>query len=484
MKHKEGARRVVSVFAAFLLATMGLTAVATAGPLSAMADETADVQADGGIVITYDETMVLHCPQCNGMPHVSEGGNQGITGPKTEVLFGSYVQLSEEVENTNTNVATAWVGEYDGKSTVFYQVCGVGTTDITVHTADGAQSATFRVVVTDVSDDPTALAEFDHCQTVTGVEIVWPADPVTIDIASDDPTWISLSTPATGDEFGSVESYWEFSSSSDSVAYVDEDDNVIVPVSVGTATITVTLTDLAHPEVGTFTDSITVNVIDSGATTPEDPEQGGQEAETPQQGVIVVSSGSDVLSGAATVNASDEAWAAFTEKAGEGAELSVTNAKLSDTQAAAIEKAERVALATWDVSMLDTNDQPIQVTSEDGLTLTVRLELSDEYAAYADDAFVVYYVGDDGTLEAKSTWVEEVEGVRFVCFQTTHLSDYVLTVSGEAAEQVQPLNTADKASDKADGGLAQTGDVAGIAAVGAVLCAAGVVAFARKRMQH
>ena len=51
-------------------------------------------------------------------------------------------------------------------------------------------------------------------------------------------------------------------------------------------------------------------------------------------------------------------------------------------------------------------------------------------------------------------------------------------------DNVQPLNTADKASGKADGGLAQTGDVAGIAAVGAVLCAAGVVAFARKRMQH
>lgn len=40
MKHKEGARRVVSVFAAFLLATMGLTAAATAGSLRAAANET------------------------------------------------------------------------------------------------------------------------------------------------------------------------------------------------------------------------------------------------------------------------------------------------------------------------------------------------------------------------------------------------------------------------------------------------------------
>ena len=37
MKHKEGARRVVSVFAAFLLAMMGLTAAATAGSLRAAA---------------------------------------------------------------------------------------------------------------------------------------------------------------------------------------------------------------------------------------------------------------------------------------------------------------------------------------------------------------------------------------------------------------------------------------------------------------
>lgn len=539
MRHKEGARRIVSIVMALALATMGLTAAAWWAPQWASANETdpellavedvaadeeavesdaveettADAvsneeaieeeaesvesepvenavlsdeasvesedepaaQADDVIVHTYDEEMVLHCPECNGFPHVSKSGSQGITGVGSGFLFEEYVELSDQYETTDPSVATVWIGEYEGKPCAFYQVQGVGTTDITVHTADGTQSATFRVNVTDVSDDPAKVAEFDHCQTLTGVEIVMPEDRATIDLAKGERPWVQLSTPTDGSSAGTLEYAWEFSSSDPSVAYVDVDS--IVPVSVGTATITVTITDNAHPENGPFTDSITVNVIDSDATTPE----------VPEQGVITVSSGSDVLSGAATVNASDEAWAAFQEKAGGAAELLVVNAELSDTQAAAIEKAERVTLATWDVSMLDINDKAIEVTSEDGITLTVRLELSDEYAAYADDAFVVYYVGDDGTLEAKKTWVEEVEGVRFVCFETTHLSSYVLTVSNEAAnEQLKPLDT-NTDDEQSAGTLADTGDATGVVVAGAALCAvcaAGAAVAARKRAQR
>lgn len=470
MGNRAGSRAVLST-----LCSLALTAGLFGAAPMAFADESS-IAADGeaAAVFTNDEVLeypgeiVSHCPECNGLSHNSKNGNGGISGVDAGILFGdAALEFSDKIDNANPDVADAWIGSYDGKACAFYRVQGAGSTDITFYTADGSQSKTIRVTVSDVSDDPEKRADFDHCQVITGIEISWPEDPATIDIASEEATWLSLSIDSEGSLFGGVFYNPVFTSSDPSIVDVDEGD-FLVPKSVGTATITAEVTDRAHPENGTFTDSITVNVIDSSA-------QG--DGPVKQQGTIRIDPDGGIDAGTVAVSATDEAWAAFQEKIGADPKLHIENASLSETQVAAVKNVSRGVLASWDLSLLDADDATVSLSSEDGLTLVVRMPLSDDFAAYADEEFVVYYVGDDGTIEAKKTWVESQEGSRFVCFETTHLSTYVLTVSDGA---IQSLDTGTKAADA----LAKTGDVTGIAAVGAVLLAAGAVVLSRKCMRR
>ena len=116
MKHKEGARRVVSVFAAFLLATMGLTAVATAGPLSAVATETdpdklavEDVVVDEeaefaesasaeNAVLSGEEDVVSDSTTPSDMVEPAEGADvAGMTSTTTDPAEGAVDTEADEI---------------------------------------------------------------------------------------------------------------------------------------------------------------------------------------------------------------------------------------------------------------------------------------------------------------------------------------------------------------------------------------------------
>ena len=153
----------------------------------------------------------------------------------------------------------------------------------------------------------------------------------------------------------------------------------------------------------------------------------------------------------------------------------------ADKAAAALQDAVEVIgdMYVLDIHLLDPLGNPVDFPEGEQATVTLPVP-----ASMSLENLHVFHVADDGTVTDMNATVDAE--ARTVSFTTTHFSTFALAnVAGATTgDNVQPLNTADKASGKADGGLAQTGDVAGIATVGAVLCAAGVAAFARKRMQR
>lgn len=144
-----------------------------------------------------------------------------------------------------------------------------------------------------------------------------------------------------------------------------------------------------------------------------------------------------------------------------------------------------------------SNNDGARIDVSNPLSVTVRINLGDEMAKFIASSLKVHYVGDDGDVESKNTWVENGQ----LCFSTEHFSTYVITgvpVTPESNEQntqtggekeavenesaASDLKPLDKTSISTAAKLASTGDTNALAFAGAamlfsfgVACLAGLL---------
>lgn len=77
-----------------------------------------------------------------------------------------------------------------------------------------------------------------------------------------------------------------------------------------------------------------------------------------------------------------------------------------------------------DISFQNGEGDEVKVDlSDDGLTMTVRVKMTDAMRALDPTTLKVVYVADDGTTQTKTTWVEGDN----LCFTTEHFSTYAVT---------------------------------------------------------
>lgn len=207
---------------------------------------------------------------------------------------------------------------------------------------------------------------------------------------------------------------------------------------------------------------------------------------------------SDDKGATATIEGSDEAYKKYAYDNdltdGNGANLVVVNTKLSSTQQSAVATSvpSSTVLGSYDVALYNVGDDKLlSLEQSDGLTLTIRLTLTDSMRAAmsAGKSLTVYYVPDDGGApQAMQSWVEG----NFICFKTNHLSTFIVLASnpvqgGGAAggQSTTPQQTsatknetATQASKKEKAAAKKLPSTDDIASMSAVLAGAAVVAFA------
>lgn len=543
MKHKEGARRVVSVFAAFLLATMGLTAVATAGPLSAAATETdpdklavEDVVVDEeaefaesgsaeNAVLSGEEDVVSDSTTPSDMVEPAEEADvPGMTSTTTDPAEGAVDTEADEIYliwlrlDTSGGATDSAIEAQLGKSIEenlklasedpdFHDIIP-SWGDLVFH-GDGCNYS-FRGWESSIDmSKPLEASDFTPSgQGTSGLEIhaTWAPVPEPfddngklLDYSIDNGVLTFPGRPALGEwyqltvdaedgiAFSNVAGGTEWTMTIDA-NYLNSDDPLYSPQphsgiyfvrgdGQGMSTnlyieydaskaLTCKLTSGSGEFVRSNPNVLSINlsspaVLSLGYNTETviTNEQGATLTHTPNSGE----------------NGNDGWWSMLTlvtdQVAGEAA----------DKAAAALQDAVEVIgdVYVLDIHLLDPLGNPVDFPEGEQATVTLPVP-----ASMSLENLHVFHVADDGTVTDMNATVDAE--ARTVSFTTTHFSTFALAnVAGATTgDNVQPLNTADKASGKADGGLAQTGDVAGIATVGAVLCAAGVAAFARKRMQR
>lgn len=125
---------------------------------------------------------------------------------------------------------------------------------------------------------------------------------------------------------------------------------------------------------------------------------------------------------------------------------------------------------SFDVHFVKNDGEEVSINGQGGKTaITVKVKITDAMRALQPDSLKVHFVGDDGVVEDKDTWIEG----DYLCFATEHFSTYVVTgkpmvVGDETADEstLKPLDTRRDA-------LAETGDaVAPVAGgiMGVVAC--------------
>lgn len=413
MKHKEGARRVVSVFAAFLLATMGLTAVATAGPLSAAATETdPDKLAVEDVVVDEEAEFA----ESGSAENAVLSGEEDVVSDSTTP--SDMVEPAEEADvpgmtSTTTDPAE---GAVDTEADEIYLIW------LRLDTSGGATDSAIEAQLGMSIEENLKLAS---------------EDPDFHDII---PSWGDLVFHGDGCNY----SFRGWESSIDMSKPLEASD--FTPSGQGISGLEIHATWAPVPEPFDDNGKLLDYSIDNGVLTfPGRPALGEwyQLAVDAEDGI------------------------AFSNVAG-GTEWTMT----------------------IDANYLNSDDplyspQPhsgIYFVRGDGQGMSTNLYI--EYDA--SKALTYKLTSGSGEFVRSNPNVLSINLSSPAVLSLGYNTETVITNEQGATtgDNVQPLNTADKASDKADGGLAQTGDVAGIAAVGAVLCAAGVAAFARKRMQH
>lgn len=538
MKHREGARRVVSIFAAFLLATMGLTAVATAGPLSAAATEpdpdklaVEDVVADEETelvesesaeneVLSGEKDVVSDSTTPSDMVESAEGADAaGMTSTTTDPAEGAVDAEVDEIYliwlrlDTSGGATDSAIEAQLGKSIEenlklasedpdFHDIIP-SWGDLVFH-GDGCNYS-FRGWESSIDmSKPLEASDFTPSeQGTSGLEIhaTWAPVPEPfddngklLDYSIDNGVLTFPGRPALGEwyqltvdaedgiAFSNVAGGTEWTMTIDA-NYLDSDDplyssqphsgiyfvrgdgqgmstNLYIEYDASKA-LTCKLTSGSGEFVRSSPNVLSINltspaVLSLGYSTETviTNEQGATLTHTPNSGE----------------NGNDGWWSMLTlvtdQVVGEAA----------DKAAAALQGAVEVIddVYVLDIHLLDPLGNPIDFPEGEQATVTLPVP-----ASMSLENLHVFHVADDGTVTDMNATVDA--DARTVSFTTTHFSTFALAnVAGGQGEQVQPLNTADKAGD----GLAKTGDVSGIAAIGAVACAAGVALIARKRMQH
>ena len=199
---------------------------------------------------------------------------------------------------------------------------------------------------------------------------------------------------------------------------------------------------------------------------------------------------------------------ALTDRATGGLRFMIDAAELTDSEKAFIAGADAGrALGSYEVYIQDHAGKILDVGSDDGLSITVRLSLTDEMRAAlaAGEDLTVWYLADGGTsMSSCETWVEDGA----LCFRTDHLSTFVLFASGESDDptgdgaDTEPEDgpgakpgdddgdtgegaDGGKGAGESDDGLPQTGDAGTAAAIasaaGALTVLAGGAAARRRR---
>ncbi|WP_143412184.1 Ig-like domain-containing protein [Arabiibacter massiliensis] len=211
---------------------------------------------------------------------------------------------------------------------------------------------------------------------------------------------------------------------------------------------------------------------------------------------------------AASVTATDSATVERLEQLGDEGGLNLVVQAIQELTAPAREAIESLTAGgakvaeAFDIHFAKDGGEEIVLSAGEGgaVELTVKVKLTDAMRALLDEgmALQVHYVGDDGAVEDKQTWVED----GFLCFVTDHFSDYVVTgvppkdEGGQPAPPPaggqQPIVPTDGGDQEKDGGskdggsrLAPTGDPLGAAvpAAAALAClAAAAIALVRRRM--
>ena len=93
---------------------------------------------------------------------------------------------------------------------------------------------------------------------------------------------------------------------------------------------------------------------------------------------------------------------------------------------ASLQSVQKKVAEVLDVSLRDGAGEEVSVDfTDDGLSMTVRMLMTDAMRALDPATLKVVYVADDGTVEEKQTWVEG----DYLCFATEHFSTYVVTGS-------------------------------------------------------
>lgn len=139
---------------------------------------------------------------------------------------------------------------------------------------------------------------------------------------------------------------------------------------------------------------------------------------------------------------------------------------------------------TLDIHFSTADQERITVNADgdSALSITVRIKLTEAMRELDLTSLLVSFVGDDGTVEEKVTWIDG----EYLCFKTSHFSTYVVTgrprtVQDSAIETGAPTDSDRTVKAIA---LAPTGDdtarFAGAIAL-AALAAAGVAGAVRKR---
>lgn len=350
------------------------------------------------------------------------------------------------------NESVASVSGDGAKATVTALKSGLGSVRLVVQTETRVDNDTMlnslftRDCVVTVTNPATSISLSDTAVTTT---------------VGDDPHTLKA-TVAPVDADGAV----AWSSSDTNVATVDANGLVTVKAA-GSATITATA--------GTVSAACKLTVNSRQITA------------APQESGF-----------AATVIVSDAETARVLDKyANEGVNLVVESiTELTEPAKAAIEKltesGSKVA-DTFDIRFeKDNGDTIVLSTDKDGkVTLTVKVALTGSMRALLNQgmALKVHYVGPDGTIEEKQTWVEG-DSLYFV---TEHFSDYVVMGVPQDQKGEKPATTpASLPGTSTDGDgktLAATGDasaslLATLSAAALIACCGVVIAVRKRRTER
>lgn len=434
-----------------------------------------------------------------------------------------------------TNKGVTWATSDEGVATVDIDgkvsAVGKGTATITATTEDGAFTATCTVTVKNpaikLALDPAALALVKGETAATSPMLTGELGGEVDEIGA--LTWTSSNEAVATVADGEVTAVSSGAATISAEAMVGESKltgtctvtvtNPVQSVTLSDTSKTVTVGDAAFALSATVSpsdaDDIQVAWTSSNPQTATVDKDGRVTVLSAGSASIVASAGgksavcsltvaSKMIAAtpegsgfAASVTASDSATVeALNKHADDGLNLVVQAiASLTAPAKGAIEKLTAdgaVVAEQFDIHFAKDSGEEIVLSADEGGTirLTVKVKLTDSMRALLDQgmSLQVHYVGEDGAIEDKQTWVEG----DFLCFTTEHFSDYVVTGvppkdeggqgaggvgSDDGNQTLTMLPTGNGTS------LAPTGDPLGavVLAVGALACLAALVTCREKK---